>query len=133
MKSLKKLAAICAAIMVSLFPQAIHAEEEEVPADDPAESAEPHHCGGCLARPHFEIVTIILKEEPKKEEPPLVLSDWVSVGIGDFYADFLPSGSELVLPEMPGVRGYTFGSGEIDVLPGAVVPVWDSVWVFPVY
>ena len=67
---------------------------------------------------------------PPDDSPDTV---WVSVGIGDIYSDFIPSGGTLYLPYRPGVKGYTFGSGSIDLLPGTDVPVWDSVWVYPIY
>ena len=78
---------------------------------------------------HFYCVEVI---EEQHEEP--VHSGWIMVGIDRYETWCVPNGGELVVPELPGVKGYSFsGENKVDVLPGTVLPVWDSIWLFPVY
>lgn len=140
---LNKIAACIASAVLLMAPLPVSAEgEESKPYPDfrnydpctnrPFDSETGEHPAGCVFQQPIAIYFEI-EEEPETEPEIIIDPNWVMCGIEGVYTGCLHVGSELYPPELPGVKGYTFGSGEIDVLPGAVVPVYESVWLYPVY
>ena len=133
---MKKIMGIVLGIMLMLV-SGIQVHAEEVYAggclgperDIPGEKG----TGGCFVPGRIVAIRGILVKEEDSSEPEPVPSGWVSVGIGDIWSGYVPNGGTLYLPEIPGIKGYTFGSGEVEAHAGDEIPVWDSVWVYPVY
>lgn len=138
---------LSAAVLVLLTANTtvIHAEEPlpgeigEPPIKDPCRyypfknEGDHRFPSGCVAHPAIAIREVILEEDEEEYEKPVIPSGWVMAAIDGYWVGCLPPGGELYLPDLPGVRGYTFGSGEIEAYPGWTIPVYDSVWVYPVY